>query len=306
MKIVSHSTNMFFIFLNYYYFDNILNFIGLLVVKMLNCLFGVFTAHTLSVFSSPACQSSVPHCNNLQQGVIPIKIDWQFCRLSATSWRPQQTTRFHKITAPWQSPRRISLQLPPPQTTTLQCRPREAAPSRPEGGRPRRRRPRGQTHSTVVCLLFWWCRLIIVPRLIAAPLCIWRFIQQVNQAAVTIQRWYRSHAKRRHADQAALKRTLASRRKVSICAPGCLYPHLWFSMGSSLSFHCYCNKRYAVLVLLFQEWEERTEAESHLEQQQQKKDEDRKRIREEKARLARLAAIQVPTSDSLLAVLAFP
>ncbi|KAK5881704.1 hypothetical protein CesoFtcFv8_022471 [Champsocephalus esox] len=79
-----------------------------------------------------------------------------------------------------------------------------------------------------------------------------RFIQQVNQAAVTIQRWYRSHAKRRHADHAALKRTLASRRK---------------------------------------EWEERTEAESHLEQQQ-KKDEDRKRIREEKARLARLAAIQ--------------
>ncbi|KAL3051909.1 hypothetical protein OYC64_002018 [Pagothenia borchgrevinki] len=79
-----------------------------------------------------------------------------------------------------------------------------------------------------------------------------RFIQQVNQAAVTIQRWYRSHAKRRHTNQAALKRTLASRRK---------------------------------------EWEERTEAESHLEQQQ-KKDEDRKRIREEKARLARLAAIQ--------------
>ncbi|KAF3854032.1 hypothetical protein F7725_014720 [Dissostichus mawsoni] len=51
-----------------------------------------------------------------------------------------------------------------------------------------------------------------------------RFIQQVNQAAVTIQRWYRSHAKRRHTNQAALKRTLASRRK---------------------------------------EWEERTEAESH-------------------------------------------
>ncbi|KAJ4941005.1 hypothetical protein JOQ06_027292 [Pogonophryne albipinna] len=79
-----------------------------------------------------------------------------------------------------------------------------------------------------------------------------RFIQQVNQAAVTIQRWYRSHAKRQHTNQAALKRTLASRRK---------------------------------------EWEERTVAESHLEQQQ-KKDEDRKRIREEKARLARLAAIQ--------------
>ncbi|KAG8008844.1 hypothetical protein GBF38_010485 [Nibea albiflora] len=79
-----------------------------------------------------------------------------------------------------------------------------------------------------------------------------RFIQQVNQAAVTIQRWYRLHAKRRHANQAALKRVLASKRK---------------------------------------EWEERTEEDGRLEQQQ-KKDEDRKRIREEKARLARLAAIQ--------------
>ncbi|XP_049419203.1 centrosomal protein of 131 kDa isoform X3 [Epinephelus fuscoguttatus] len=80
-----------------------------------------------------------------------------------------------------------------------------------------------------------------------------RFIQQVNQAAVTIQRWYRRHTKRRHTNQAALKRILASKRK---------------------------------------EWEERTEEDSRLEQQQQKKDEDRRRIREEKARLARLAAIQ--------------
>uniref|UniRef100_A0A4W6FVQ5 Centrosomal protein 131 n=1 Tax=Lates calcarifer TaxID=8187 RepID=A0A4W6FVQ5_LATCA len=79
-----------------------------------------------------------------------------------------------------------------------------------------------------------------------------RFIQQVNQAAVTIQRWYRRHAKRQHTNQAALKRILASKRK---------------------------------------EWEERTEEDSRQEQQQ-KKDEDRKRIREEKARLARLAAIQ--------------
>uniref|UniRef100_A0A8D3D5Q1 Centrosomal protein 131 n=1 Tax=Scophthalmus maximus TaxID=52904 RepID=A0A8D3D5Q1_SCOMX len=67
-----------------------------------------------------------------------------------------------------------------------------------------------------------------------------RFIQQVNQAAVTIQRWYRRHAAGRHANQAALKRILASKRK-----------------------------------------DGRPE----------------KRIREEKARLARLAAIQVPPSD---------
>ncbi|XP_078135438.1 centrosomal protein of 131 kDa isoform X2 [Sander vitreus] len=79
-----------------------------------------------------------------------------------------------------------------------------------------------------------------------------RFIQQVNQAAVTIQRWYRRHAKRQHTNQTALKRILASKRK---------------------------------------EWEERMEEDGRLEPQQ-KKDEDRKRIREEKARLARLAAIQ--------------
>ncbi|XP_034715877.1 centrosomal protein of 131 kDa isoform X3 [Etheostoma cragini] len=79
-----------------------------------------------------------------------------------------------------------------------------------------------------------------------------RFIQQVNQAAVTIQRWYRHHAQRQHTNQAALKRILASKRK---------------------------------------EWEERTEEDGRLEPQQ-KKEEDRKRIREEKARLARLAAIQ--------------
>uniref|UniRef100_A0A3Q3EVK3 Centrosomal protein 131 n=1 Tax=Labrus bergylta TaxID=56723 RepID=A0A3Q3EVK3_9LABR len=78
-----------------------------------------------------------------------------------------------------------------------------------------------------------------------------RFIQQVNQAAVTIQRWYRRHAKRHHTDQAVLKRILASKRK----------------------------------------WEERAEEDGGPEQRQ-KKDEDRKRIREEKARLARLAAIK--------------
>ncbi|XP_056286453.1 centrosomal protein of 131 kDa [Pseudoliparis swirei] len=78
-----------------------------------------------------------------------------------------------------------------------------------------------------------------------------RFIQQVNQSAVTIQRWYRRHGNRQHSNQAALKRILASKRK---------------------------------------EWEERTDEDRRPEQQ--RRDEDRKRIREEKARLARLAAIQ--------------
>nr|XP_015817615.2 centrosomal protein of 131 kDa isoform X4 [Nothobranchius furzeri] len=79
-----------------------------------------------------------------------------------------------------------------------------------------------------------------------------RFIQQVNQAAITIQCWYRQHAKRKHSNQAALKQFLADKGK---------------------------------------EWEERREEDSRLEQQHRKA-EDRKRIREEKAQLARLAAIQ--------------
>lgn len=41
-----------------------------------------------------------------------------------------------------------------------------------------------------------------------------RFIQQVNLAAVTIQRWYRRHAQRHKAGAAALGRLLASRREV--------------------------------------------------------------------------------------------
>ncbi|KAM8837152.1 centrosomal protein of 131 kDa [Spinachia spinachia] len=79
-----------------------------------------------------------------------------------------------------------------------------------------------------------------------------RFIQQVNQAAVSIQRWYRRHAKRRHTNQAALKCIIASKRK---------------------------------------EWEEKAEEDSRPAQHQ-KRGEDRKQIREDKARLVRLAAIQ--------------
>ncbi|XP_061782792.1 centrosomal protein of 131 kDa isoform X1 [Nerophis lumbriciformis] len=74
-----------------------------------------------------------------------------------------------------------------------------------------------------------------------------RFIQQVNQAAVTIQRWYRRHTRRRLANQAALRHVLDCKRK---------------------------------------EWQKR--AEGHLEPPR----DDRKRIRDEKARQARLAAIQ--------------
>ncbi|XP_072229616.1 centrosomal protein of 131 kDa isoform X2 [Leuresthes tenuis] len=78
-----------------------------------------------------------------------------------------------------------------------------------------------------------------------------RFILQVNQAAVTIQRWYRRHTKRKLTNQAVIKQIIANKRK---------------------------------------EWEERIQEDGHPEGQ--RKAEDRKRIREEKARLARLAAIQ--------------
>lgn len=44
----------------------------------------------------------------------------------------------------------------------------------------------------------------------------WRFIQQVNQAAVAIQRWYRRLSRRKQSHQAALEQILANKRKVFI------------------------------------------------------------------------------------------
>ena len=41
-----------------------------------------------------------------------------------------------------------------------------------------------------------------------------RFIQQVNQAVVTIQRWYRRHMRRRQSSAVALRRLLISKKKV--------------------------------------------------------------------------------------------
>ncbi|NWW48311.1 CP131 protein, partial [Pedionomus torquatus] len=79
-----------------------------------------------------------------------------------------------------------------------------------------------------------------------------RFIQRVNLAAVTIQRWYRRHSQRRRAGAAALERLLASKRE---------------------------------------ERQQRME-EGNVLDLQERKDEERRKIREEKARLARRAAIQ--------------
>uniref|UniRef100_A0A8C2WYT0 Centrosomal protein 131 n=1 Tax=Cyclopterus lumpus TaxID=8103 RepID=A0A8C2WYT0_CYCLU len=81
-----------------------------------------------------------------------------------------------------------------------------------------------------------------------------RFIQQVNQAAVTIQRWYRRHAKRQHTNQVALKRILASKRK---------------------------------------EWEERTDEDSRPEQQRRDEDRKRIREEKARlARLAAIQELQ--------------
>ncbi|KAJ8283150.1 hypothetical protein COCON_G00020000 [Conger conger] len=70
-----------------------------------------------------------------------------------------------------------------------------------------------------------------------------RFIQQVNHAVVTIQRWYRCHAKRQRTSQAALERLLSANKKEQE------------------------QSRMEIIP-------------------QKKKPEDRKRVREEKARLA--------------------
>ncbi|XP_058708581.1 centrosomal protein of 131 kDa isoform X2 [Poecile atricapillus] len=79
-----------------------------------------------------------------------------------------------------------------------------------------------------------------------------RFIQQVNLAAVTIQRWYRRHSQRRRTAAAALGRLMAAKRE---------------------------------------ERQQRME-EGNILDLQERKDEERRKIREEKARLARHAAIQ--------------
>ncbi|XP_029869059.1 centrosomal protein of 131 kDa isoform X2 [Aquila chrysaetos chrysaetos] len=79
-----------------------------------------------------------------------------------------------------------------------------------------------------------------------------RFIQQVNLAAVTIQRWYRRHSQRHRAAAAALGRLLASKREER---------QQQMEEGNILDLH-------------------------------ERKDEERRKIREEKARLARRAAIQ--------------
>ncbi|XP_051771569.1 centrosomal protein of 131 kDa isoform X2 [Ctenopharyngodon idella] len=79
-----------------------------------------------------------------------------------------------------------------------------------------------------------------------------RYIQQVNHAAIIIQRWYRRHANRKRANENTIKHLLTSKKK---------------------------------------EREQRAEEEKTIESLKKKED-DRKRIREEKARLARLTAIQ--------------
>ncbi|XP_069511265.1 centrosomal protein of 131 kDa isoform X2 [Ambystoma mexicanum] len=80
-----------------------------------------------------------------------------------------------------------------------------------------------------------------------------RFIQQVNQAAVTIQRWYRHHSQRRRLGAASLRRMLSAKKEEK--------QHQLAESGSVLEV-------------------------------QRRKEEERKKIREEKAHQARIAAIQ--------------
>uniref|UniRef100_A0A8C3U4E5 Centrosomal protein 131 n=1 Tax=Catharus ustulatus TaxID=91951 RepID=A0A8C3U4E5_CATUS len=89
--------------------------------------------------------------------------------------------------------------------------------------------------------------------------CPHRFIQQVNLAAVTIQRWYRRHSQRHRTAAAALGRLMAAKRE---------------------------------------ERQQRME-EGNILDLQERKDEERRKIREEKARLARHAAIQVGPGPGL-------
>lgn len=65
-------------------------------------------------------------------------------------------------------------------------------------------------------LVLWGSRVCsAVPgAVLTLPPCPHRFIQQVNLAAVTIQRWYRRHSQRHRAAAAALGRLMAAKREV--------------------------------------------------------------------------------------------
>lgn len=54
-----------------------------------------------------------------------------------------------------------------------------------------------------------------LPSGVLSPLSV-RFIHQVNQAAITIQRWYRHQAQRRRAQAASLGHLLASKLEVGV------------------------------------------------------------------------------------------
>ncbi|KAI1232505.1 hypothetical protein IHE44_0006970 [Lamprotornis superbus] len=101
-------------------------------------------------------------------------------------------------------------------------------------------------------LVSWCCGEDTVRAVLTLPPCAHRFIQQVNLAAVTIQRWYRRHSQRHRTAAAALGRLMAAKRE---------------------------------------ERQQRME-EGNILDLQERKDEERRKIREEKARLARHAAIQ--------------
>ncbi len=49
---------------------------------------------------------------------------------------------------------------------------------------------------------------------------LYRYIQQVNQAAITIQRWYRRQANRKRANENTIKHLLASKKKVMYFTQG--------------------------------------------------------------------------------------
>lgn len=196
-------------------------------------------------------------------------------------------TRGCRKTVPSQSPRRISLRRLPPPTTDLRFLLSAAAQSHRGGGRSQRRRRKGWS-CWALFPLYCCCSNVL---LTAYLLCTWRFIQQVNQAAVTIQRWYRHHNKRKHRHQEeTLGLILANKKKVFISPSVVLRVFL---------FLLHWNKSF-----FLQELEARKEEDDH--QEQQRRGEDRKRIREEKAHLARLAAIQVQTFTALIHIGWFP
>lgn len=204
--------------------------------------------------------------------------------LLATSWKQRWMMRYRLRAALWQSLRRISRPFPLPQTTDRRWRRSAGALLLCGDGRPPRRRLRGPIHDTPR-FAFTLLLMIIVMNHRGCLACeglFSRWTRQRLQSSVGTDDTPRDSTLTRQSSNAS---SLVKKR----------YPHVHRLFGFDAQFWFFAGLRF---FSAFQEWEEKPEQENHTEQPK-KKAENRKRVHEEKTRLAHL---QVPMLDEAVSV----